>query len=305
MDFNSGNNKVGKYFTWGALVFSAIFLADLTASGLERKLQQQPQELAVASVAQEQAGNEQIGGLEGILRQPEVEETATAASNSSTSEDNSKEQEEDVGTELEGITLLGTMLSGGYRAAVIEKNGESAVIPEGQELDGYLLAHVDHTWAYFTHPKKKPVRLTLETAVDPEGIEIGMEQPKAATEKKDKKKDKEKEKSEESIVKEKLSLDDIRAILNDTSSIAQKVRVVPQSKDGEPYGTKLVFRQPDNVMAQLGLENDDVLLSVNGSPCRSVEDMYQGCMTIRNAENLEFVVDRNGEQKTIRYELAH
>ena len=57
-------------------------------------------------------------------------------------------------------------------------------------------------------------------------------------------------------------------------------------------------------MSQLGLQNNDILLSVNGNPARSVEDMYQGYMTIRNAESLEFVVDRDGKETTVRYDLA-
>ncbi len=199
--------------------------------------------------------------------------------------------------------MRGTIVTGGYRAAVLEQKEESKVIVEGEIIGDYRLQQVASTWAFFAARKKHEpgLRLVLDSMVEPESKDDGSEP--VIGENNPQRERPEKEPQEE-IVKEKLSLDDIRAALNDTSKISTQVRVVPQAKDGQPYGTRLIFRHPQNIMSQLGLQNNDILLSVNGNPARSVEDMYQGYMTIRNAESLEFVVDRDGKETTVRYDLA-
>ena len=98
--------------------------------------------------------------------------------------------------------------------------------------------------------------------------------------------------------------DEIRAQLDNPSRMAQEVRVVPKARDGQTYGVMLEFRKADNLMARLGLQHSDVLLAVNGSAIRGAEDLYRAYMTLRNAEALEFQVERGQEQTTVRYELA-
>lgn len=305
------NDKIGKYTGWGVLLFTAAFAADLTASGIERTLQEAPEAVEVAAVAAEPKAAGSVS-LNNLLREdestpppppPELQKKNTA-SPSAGKNSPASEAAEEAGKGLEGAALRGTMVTGGYRAAVLEQDGETKIIQEGEKIGDYRLQNVASTWVYFAGRKKRTpgVRMLLDTVVEPEAPE-GADEPVVKDKNKSGGAQPENEPGEE-IVKEQLSLDDIRAAFNDTSKISTQVRVVPQAKDGQPYGTRLVFRTPKNIMAQLGLQNNDILLSVNGNPARSVEDMYQGYMTIRNAESLEFVVDRDGQETTVRYDLA-
>ena len=306
------NDNLGKYLGWGALIFSAVFAADLTASGIERTLQETPEAVEIAAAPPAAKADGSIS-LNNLLREdestppppPPEELNRKFPSASPVPGAESDEEEVPPDKSLEGAVLRGTMVTGGYRAALLEQEGEPKIIIEGEIIGDYRLQNVASTWVYFAPRKKRHtgVRLVLDTVVEPEMPEEEAEPivKNGANDDQDKP---DKNSDEEEIVKEKLSLDDIRAALNDTSKISTQVRVVPQSKDGQPYGTRLVFRTPKNIMAQLGLQNNDILLSVNGNPARSVEDMYQGYMTIRNAESLEFVVDRDGKETTVRYDLA-
>ena len=280
-----------KYFGWAVLVLSAVFAADLSASTLERNLSQDPEALSIASAtAVHKRSNP--ADLDGLLRE---NASASEAGDQDVS-DNTSGPAGAVG--LEGVALRGTIANGPTRAAILEKDGESSMVLEGSPMGDYVLESVLSTWVYFA-PKSghgKGVRLVMETVVDPEPSEeeIAAQENEAKTDSGEQKAEGE----------QRLSLDDIRAALNDTGKIASQVRVVPETKDDQPYGTKLIFRQPDNIMSQMGLQDEDILLSINGQPARSMEDMYAGYMTLRNATSLEFVIDRGGQQQTVRYELA-
>ena len=305
-------DKLGKAFGWGVLVVSAVFAADLSASALERTLMKPPAEMEVAEVASTATtASREISDCSSLLRAPDIdpEEEVQQSQEEKSSDDDSQGTvaKRRAKVTLDGVTLLGTMMGNGAQAAIVSDGTDTFVVSVGDTFKDLILVSVANSWAYFAPDDgRRGVRLMLDTV---SGFGLEEEPEEEPEEVKDASKDGDKDGDKDGakdkpIVKERLSLDDIRAILNDTTKIASQVRVVPQSKDDQPYGTKLVFRTPDNVMAQMGLQNDDILLSVNGSPCRSVEDMYQGYMTIRNAESLEFVIDRNGEQKTIRYDLA-
>ncbi|MBQ7568276.1 hypothetical protein IJT17_05665 [bacterium] len=313
MPLPTNADKLGKAIKWGTLIFSAIFAADLSASALERSLMVVPEAVEIAASDTSEAKRKGTMHLSNLLREDETAPDDTAQDGDSPDGSTGGADGEAAASAaavssaqgLEGAVLRGTMVTGGYRAAMLEVGGETKLVPENTEVGDYYLQQVGPTWAYFaeTDDSERGVRLVLDTMVEPEG-----EENAEASSDKGKKKDgdgDDKKKDEPVVVKERLSLDDIRAALNDTSKISSQVRVVPQAKDGQPYGTRLVFRNNDNIMSQLGLQNGDILLSINGNPARSVEDMYQGYMTLRNAESLEFLVDRDGNETTVRYELAH
>ena len=96
---------------------------------------------------------------------------------------------------------------------------------------------------------------------------------------------------------------DVRQALDNSAEMAKQLRVVPQEKDGQPYGTRVDFRDANNLLARMGVKDRDIMLSINGIPTRSAEEMYRGYMTLRNANSFEFVVERDGKEETIRYEL--
>ena len=299
MALSDKSEFVGRAFGWGVLVLSAVFAADLSASELDRHLQSEPEPVNV-SAHKNRRSVSSSGELASLFNAEanEADEADTPAAGSEAD----PEAPPDNAEGLEGAVLQGTLMNGGFNAAVLEQGGEAKVVLEGSQIGDFVLAQVSPSWVYFRSKDGagKGVRLTLESSVDPEGMEDeASDEPKADDQKK---KDAPPEDSEP--VKEKLSIDDIRAALNDTAKISSQVRVVPISRDDQPYGTRLVFRKPDNIMSSLGLKDEDILLSVNGNPARSVEDMYQGYMTIRNAKDLEFVVDRGGKKETVRYELA-
>ena len=189
---------------------------------------------------------------------------------------------------LQGVSLKGTLVAGETRLAFLEAAGSTVAVGIGQEIGGARVTRVESTWVGLRRgsqdfllelesmkpPQSSPGASTLRPG-DPtaqplvSGAGTGAEGPVATG---------------------RLSLDEIRAQLDNPSRMAQEVRVVPKARDGQTYGVMLEFRKADNLMARLGLQHSDVLLAVNGSAIRGAEDLYRAYMTLRNAEALEFQV---------------
>ena len=203
---------------------------------------------------------------------------------------------------LQGVSLKGTLVAGETSVALLEAAGATMAVGIGQEVSGYRVTRIEPTWVGLTRGSQD-FMLELES-MKPQESASGASplrrgdptaQPLvsgggAAP--------------EGQVASGRLSLDEIRAQLDNPSRMAQEVRVVPKARDGQTYGVMLEFRKADNLMARLGLQHSDVLLAVNGSAIRGAEDLYRAYMTLRNAEALEFQVERGQQQTTVRYELA-
>jgi len=197
------------------------------------------------------------------------------------------------------MSLQGTLVAGDASVAFLEASGKAVAVSLDQEVSNYRVTHIDSTWIALSQGGKV-FRLEMDTVKE----ERPTQPPAAAV-----------PQPSQTIVSEaspvvpapdqgRLSLDDIRSQLDNASNMAQQVRVIPKARDGQTYGVLLEFRRPDNLMAKLGLQHGDVLLAVNNSPIRGAEDLYKAYMTLRNAEALEFQVERGDQVTPVRYELT-
>lgn len=303
---NSSASVLPQVFSWVVLLGSAALLGDLTAAGLEQKYRGIPEPYASAVSAVVAPASSSQASLSAVLRQPVVASPSASPqagkSGRSTGRVKNAGQAGKAGpASLETAQLQGTIVCNGANGGIVEHDEQISVLFMGDELDGWTVTDVQPTYICFEQDEHKAL-LALASVQDEDN---GKTQGSA-------------KQPDEPVVPSRvqpsetpavdpdarLSLEDIRAELDDTAKMAQQVRVVPQAKDGQPWGTKIVIRDANNIMARMGIQNNDVLLSVNGAPTRSAQDMYQGYMTIRNADALEFVVDRNGAETAVRYELA-
>ena len=299
-------NTASRLFGWLVLAGSAFVAADLAAAGLERSMQPPPRPFEQAAVAPAAAPREgQVAdGLRVVLRQPApVGMPATAAPGGPPGEEGPEGGPDGAAPppQLSSLSLKGTLVAGGTRAAILEVAGKTRVVAVGEEISGFKLTRVESTWVGLRQGDQA-VQLVLETVKEGPGSA-----PAAAP------------MADAALVPQPpaplpapagddpgapLSMEDIRAQLDNASRMAQQVRVVPKSKDGQTYGVQLEFRQPDNLMARLGLQHGDVLLAVNGNPIRGAEDLYKAYMTMRNADALELQVERGGQTLPVQYQLA-
>ncbi len=287
-----------RLFGWIFLVGSAVLAADLVCAGMERHLQVSPRpfEAAPAQRAETPRAPSEAG-LKVVLRQPEAA-LATPGSSASPRASSSPGASAFAGPPS-GLSLQGTLVAGEASVAFLEASGKATAVGLDQEVAGYRVTHIGSTWVALSQGDKV-FQLEMDTVKEgrPAATPAPAAVPAAQT-----------ISSAASPVvpaptESRLSLEDIRSQLDNASSMAQQVRVIPKARDGQTYGVLLEFRQPDNLMAKLGLQHGDVLLAVNDSPIRGAEDLYKAYMTLRNAEALEFQVERGDKVTPVRYELT-
>ena len=60
-------------------------------------------------------------------------------------------------------------------------------------------------------------------------------------------------------------------------------------------GVQVKFRNPDNALAKLGMQDGDVVLRINSKSVYGVEDIYNAVLTMRDAPQIDIEVSRNGQ----------
>ena len=99
-----------------------------------------------------------------------------------------------------------------------------------------------------------------------------------------------------------LTRQEMEAFLDQGAALARDVRGLP-APGAEGRGVRLEFRNPSNALARLGLKDGDVVLSMNGQPIRTPEELYNSYLILRNTPSVEFELLRGGQPASVRYEF--
>jgi general secretion pathway protein C len=91
------------------------------------------------------------------------------------------------------------------------------------------------------------------------------------------------------------------ATLADMNSLATQARIVPSFKNGQADGFKLFSIQPGSVYSALGIQNGDVIQSINGLEINSPEKALEAYTRLKDAGNFDIVLDRRGSNVTMNY----
>lgn len=97
---------------------------------------------------------------------------------------------------------------------------------------------------------------------------------------------------------------EINAFVDQGAALALEVRGEMYVGAGDQNGVRLKFRKPDNALAKLGLKDGDVVMSMNGEPIRSPEELYNSYLILKNTPSVEFQILRGGKPDTVRFDFA-
>lgn len=90
-------------------------------------------------------------------------------------------------------------------------------------------------------------------------------------------------------------------LLEEQNDLGSPVRVVPVLVDGKPAGIGLHGIDPDSLAGVLGLQNGDCLLSMNGVPMTSPEQVLRAYAVVRSSHVLDVRLRRHGKPLEMRY----
>jgi len=88
------------------------------------------------------------------------------------------------------------------------------------------------------------------------------------------------------------------------ASLMRAARIVPSFRNGRPNGFKLFAIRPGSALRQMGLENGDTVLGVNGQPLTSPDHALRLYSSLRTARELKLELMRRGRSLTLRYTLV-
>jgi general secretion pathway protein C len=92
-------------------------------------------------------------------------------------------------------------------------------------------------------------------------------------------------------------------ILSNQAEIMSSARVVPHEENGQVVGVKLYGIRRNSLLGKLGLQNGDLLRTINGFEMSSPDTALEAYSRLRTAPNLAVAVVRRGQSMNIQYDI--
>ena len=87
------------------------------------------------------------------------------------------------------------------------------------------------------------------------------------------------------------------------SLLSRSARIVPEIRDGKAAGFRLYSVRPDGPFAKIGMQNGDVISSINGLEITSPEKALEVYAKLKSASHLSLGLERNGQRITKDYTI--
>ena len=100
-----------------------------------------------------------------------------------------------------------------------------------------------------------------------------------------------------------IAKDLLDQLLADPMVLAKGARMVPNVKDGKAAGFKLYAIRPTSVLAHLGFQNGDTLLTVNGWDLTTADKALEIYTKLRDATQIEIGIERRHQPLTLTYSI--
>lgn len=93
----------------------------------------------------------------------------------------------------------------------------------------------------------------------------------------------------------------LNKILDNQAELMRSARVVPQTENGRVVGARLYGIKRNGLLKRLGLQNGDLLRTINGFNMTDPRSALEAYAKLRNADHLSVAITRKGAPMTIDY----
>ena len=100
-----------------------------------------------------------------------------------------------------------------------------------------------------------------------------------------------------------IDQEELDMALANLSKIATQARAVPAFENGKPVGFRLFSIKPNSVFTKIGLQNGDVLNSINGYDLSSPDKALELYNKLKTEKNFTMDFKRNGTSTTLEYNV--
>jgi general secretion pathway protein C len=92
-------------------------------------------------------------------------------------------------------------------------------------------------------------------------------------------------------------------LLGNVNSLARSARIMPEIRDGRAAGFRLHSVLPQGPFAKIGMQNGDVIVSINGLELTSPEQGFEVYGKLKSASHLGLELERGGKRMVIEYSI--
>jgi len=95
----------------------------------------------------------------------------------------------------------------------------------------------------------------------------------------------------------------LRQQLQNLPQLLTQAKAVPHTENGQQTGFRVVEIQDGSVFHDLGLEREDVIRAVNGTPLRTIDDALKAYSNLKSARSFQLDLLRRGRPLTIDFSV--
>jgi type II secretion system protein C len=302
--------------SWILLVGVAFFAADTTAAVIENRLRVAPKSIPVAAVAPLEAGGVPAQAVPpGLNELLATTRPATAAPEQVAAGGDGSTPTSTSSGPPSSLNLRGTMAGvGGSGLAMIDVNGETRVVSVGEEISGMRLAEVGAYWARLEGGGRTQI-LEMDVATEVAAVPVPppilppTDEPTVPA-------DSPTPEATPGAIPEVgatpaapvggaiLSQTELRNILDNPGQFAGNFRLKPVLREGEIVGMRVNMKDSSHPLARLGVQDGDIVRSLNGQDLNGPEALSSIYRVLRNTSSLKFEVERNGQNQSIDVSLS-
>ncbi len=92
-------------------------------------------------------------------------------------------------------------------------------------------------------------------------------------------------------------------LLSNQAELMRAARIIPHQRGGRVVGVKLYGIRRGSLLSRLGLQNGDLLRTINGFDMSSPDKALEAYTKLRSASHLTVAIERRGQSMTLDYDI--
>ena len=100
-----------------------------------------------------------------------------------------------------------------------------------------------------------------------------------------------------------VSRDLLDKLLGEQASLMRAARVIPHQEDGRVVGVKLYGIRRTSLLGRLGIQNGDMMRTINGFEMANPDSVLEAYTSLRSANDLTVALTRRGKPMNIEYNI--
>ncbi len=95
----------------------------------------------------------------------------------------------------------------------------------------------------------------------------------------------------------------LESVLGNMALLSRSARIVPEMRNGKAAGFRFFAVRPDGPFAKIGVQNGDIISSINGLEITSPEKALEVYAKLKSASHLSLGIERNSKKITKEYTI--